>query len=64
MTEPTEPELQDKELTCRDCGDQFVHDVREQIFFKEMNFTNAPSRCVPCRRAKKDRMNDANVIKV
>ena len=35
-------------------GSEFVFSVGEQEFYKEKGFTNEPTRCVACRRAKKE----------
>lgn len=43
----------DKVLTCKDCGDEFVFSASEQEFFAEKGFTNEPGRCPQCRAAKK-----------
>lgn len=48
---------QDKTLTCRDCGAEFVFTAAEQDFFAEKGFTNDPSRCPECRAARKQRNN-------
>ena len=48
---------QDKTLTCRDCGDQFVFSASEQDFFAEKGFTNEPGRCPQCRAAHKQKNN-------
>lgn len=45
---------QDRYLTCRDCGSEFVFTVSEQEFFAEKGFTNDPSRCPQCRQARKN----------
>ncbi len=45
--------MQDKTLTCRDCGAQFTFTVGEQEFYAEKGFTNEPSRCPSCRAANK-----------
>ena len=45
---------QDKTLTCRDCGAEFVFTASEQDFFAERGFTNEPQRCKPCRDARKN----------
>ena len=45
--------MQDKTLTCRDCGREFVFTVREQEFYAEKQFANPPSRCPECRAARK-----------
>ncbi|MCB8816881.1 MULTISPECIES: zinc-ribbon domain containing protein [Desulfosporosinus] len=43
----------DKILTCRDCGQEFVFSASEQEFFAEKGFTNEPGRCPQCRAEKK-----------
>lgn len=45
---------QDKTLTCRDCGREFVFTASEQDFFAEKGFTNEPTRCKDCRNARKN----------
>lgn len=44
---------QDKTLTCRDCGAEFIFNASEQEFYAEKGFTNEPSRCKDCRSARK-----------
>lgn len=44
---------EDKTLTCRDCGTDFVFTASEQDFFAEKGFTNEPGRCPSCRAARK-----------
>lgn len=44
---------QDKTLTCRDCGQEFVFSASEQDFYAEKGFQNEPSRCPACRQARK-----------
>jgi len=44
---------QDKTLTCRDCGTDFIFSASEQEFFAEKGFTNEPGRCAECRAARK-----------
>ncbi|MEG6586080.1 zinc-ribbon domain containing protein [Dendrosporobacter sp. 1207_IL3150] len=48
---------QDKNLTCRDCGTDFVFTASEQDFFAEKGFTNEPGRCPDCRAARKQQNN-------
>jgi CxxC-x17-CxxC domain-containing protein len=43
----------DKTITCRDCGTEFVFTIGEQEFYAQKGFTNEPSRCPSCRRARK-----------
>ena len=45
--------LEDKSLTCKDCGSEFVFSASEQEFFAEKGFTNEPGRCSTCRAARK-----------
>lgn len=45
--------MQDRTLTCRDCGRQFAFTASEQEFFASKGFTNDPSRCPDCRSARK-----------
>lgn len=45
--------MQDKTLTCRDCGNQFTFTSGEQEFFTQKGFTNEPSRCPECRATRK-----------
>lgn len=51
---------QDRYLTCRDCGTEFVFSASEQEFYAEKGFTNDPGRCPNCRAVRKDqnRRND------
>lgn len=49
--------FQDKTLTCRDCGQEFVWTASEQEFYQQKGFENAPVRCPSCRSAKKARMD-------
>jgi hypothetical protein len=49
--------FEDKVLQCRDCGVEFVFSVGEQEFYKEKGFDNQPTRCVECRRLKKQQRN-------
>ena|SRR5579862_2267999 len=43
----------DRNLTCRDCGQDFAFTSGEQEFFASRGFTNEPSRCPACRAARK-----------
>lgn len=52
--------MQDRPLSCKDCGREFMFTVREQEFFKEKGFDNDPVRCPDCRRAKKQAQRSGN----
>lgn len=44
---------EDKTLTCRDCGAEFIFSASEQKFYAEKGFANEPGRCPQCRAARK-----------
>jgi CxxC-x17-CxxC domain-containing protein len=44
---------QDKTLTCRDCGQEFIWTAGEQESYAQKGFANEPRRCPDCRRARK-----------
>lgn len=45
--------FQDKILTCRDCGREFVWTAGEQEFYASRGLQNAPSRDPSCRAARR-----------
>ena len=51
--------MADKKLSCRDCGADFYFTEGEQRFYAEKGFTNEPSRCPECRKAKKAQQRDS-----
>jgi CxxC-x17-CxxC domain-containing protein len=44
--------MEDKTLTCADCGQEFVFTAREQEFYAQKGFTE-PRRCPSCRQSRK-----------
>jgi CxxC-x17-CxxC domain-containing protein len=44
--------MEDKTLTCSDCGQQFTFTASEQEFFAQKGFST-PVRCPSCRAARK-----------
>ena len=44
---------EDKTLSCKDCGKDFLFSASEQAFYAEKGFTNEPGRCPECRSARK-----------
>jgi DNA replicative helicase MCM subunit Mcm2 (Cdc46/Mcm family) len=44
--------MQDRTLTCCDCGEEFIFPVKDQEFYKEKGFSD-PKRCPKCRAARK-----------
>ena len=45
---------QDKTLTCRNCGKEFIFSAGEQEFYAEKGFENEPVRCRECRQLKRN----------
>ena len=45
--------FEDKTLTCRECGAQFVFTASEQQFYAEKGFQNEPGRFPACRAARR-----------
>ena len=45
---------EDKNLTCKECGNEFVFTAGEQAFYAERGFQNEPQRCKSCRDARKN----------
>lgn len=53
--------LQEKSITCFDCGVTFAFSVEEQEAFQAKGYTNSPKRCSSCRQARKTRqVNSGN----
>jgi len=48
----------DRNLTCVDCGAEFVFTADDQEFHASRGFTNEPKRCPDCRRARKAARGD------
>ena len=45
--------FQDKTLTCRECGAEFLITASEQQFYADKGFQNEPGRCPSCRAARR-----------
>ncbi len=43
----------DQNLTCRECGQEFVWTAGEQEFYASRGLVHPPSRCPACRQARK-----------
>ncbi|HVC32967.1 MAG TPA: zinc-ribbon domain containing protein [Chloroflexota bacterium] len=46
---------EDRVLTCKDCGAQFVFTAGEQEFYASRGLMHAPGRCQNCRATRKAR---------
>ncbi|MBI2776599.1 MAG: zinc-ribbon domain containing protein [Chloroflexi bacterium] len=49
----------DKNLTCADCGQEFVFTASEQDFYAQRGFTE-PRRCASCRASRKAARGDGD----
>jgi CxxC-x17-CxxC domain-containing protein len=49
--------FEDKNLVCRDCGNEFVFTAGEQEFYDSKGFQNEPTRCKDCRGSRKSQFN-------
>ena len=55
-----EPEIQNKDIVCIDCGSDFIWTIGEQVFFRDKGLENPPKRCRDCKQAKNDRLAAVN----
>jgi CxxC-x17-CxxC domain-containing protein len=44
-------QYQDRVMTCRDCGQEFIWTAGEQQFYASKGLENPPGRCPSCRAA-------------
>ncbi|MGI5891247.1 MAG: zinc-ribbon domain containing protein [Bacillota bacterium] len=51
--------FEDRTLTCKECGAEFIFSASEQEFYAEKGFQNDPARCSECRAARKRQRNSA-----
>ncbi len=51
--------MEDKTLTCKDCGNSFIFSAREQQFFAQKGFQNQPQRCRECRQARRSQTGES-----
>ena len=45
--------FEDKNITCVECGQEFVHSADDQARYAERGFSHEPKRCRPCREKRK-----------
>lgn len=50
---------EDKNLTCRECGEEFPFTAGEQEFYAEKGFENEPQRCKDCRMKRRNASREA-----
>lgn len=52
-----QPEFEDADIACIDCGGNFVWTGGEQLFYHDKGLQNPPKRCKPCKQAKNERLS-------
>lgn len=45
--------MEDKQIACKDCGNEFTFTAGEQEFFEKKGLDNDPVRCPDCRKKRK-----------
>ncbi|MBQ6595176.1 MAG: zinc-ribbon domain containing protein [Clostridia bacterium] len=45
--------FEDKTLTCRECGNEFIFSASEQQFYADHGLEHEPGRCPACRAARR-----------
>lgn len=48
----------DKNLTCVECGNEFIFSAEDQEYHASRGFENEPRRCSSCRQARKAERGD------
>ena len=43
----------DRNVTCADCGIEFVHSAADQEFYAQKGFASDPKRCPSCRASRR-----------
>ncbi|MGI9034759.1 MAG: zinc-ribbon domain containing protein [Pyrinomonadaceae bacterium] len=51
-----QPQFEDAEIVCIDCGGIFVWSGGEQLFYNDKGLQNPPKRCKSCKQAKNERL--------
>lgn len=53
----TNDDIQDAQLKCIDCAEDFTWTAGEQSFYRDKGLENPPKRCKPCKKAKTHRLD-------
>lgn len=56
-------EFEDKNISCIDCGKEFVWTDGEQKFYCDKGLQNPPKRCKECKQAKNERISSIATAK-
>lgn len=59
---PDIPELADRVLVCKDCGDKFIWTAGEQQFFIDKGLRNIPKRCKACAATYKEKLREKHPV--
>jgi CxxC-x17-CxxC domain-containing protein len=43
----------DRNLSCVDCGVEFIHSAADQEFYAQKGFSSDPKRCTSCRASRR-----------
>jgi CxxC-x17-CxxC domain-containing protein len=43
----------DRQLSCVDCGVEFIHSAADQEFYAQRGFSSEPKRCTSCRASRR-----------
>ena len=43
----------DRQLSCVDCGVEFIHSAADQEFYAQRGFVSEPKRCTSCRASRR-----------
>src|SRR5215210_8561081 len=43
----------DRNLSCVDCGVEFIHSAADQEFYSQKGFSSDPKRCASCRASRR-----------
>ena len=56
-------DLEDTNILCIDCAQEFVWTAGEQQFFRDKQLQNPPKRCKECKKAKNRRLEAIELAK-
>ncbi|OQA04955.1 MAG: hypothetical protein BWY68_00043 [bacterium ADurb.Bin400] len=59
---PEQPNLEDRVLVCKDCGNKFLWTAGEQKFFYDKGLQNTPKRCKICAATYKEKLREKHPV--
>ena len=58
-------EFRDETIQCNTCGKNFIWAVKEQEFFRDRGLKNKPTRCIDCRKRRREALkNEGELIDI